>query len=164
MQNRFSCVCHSGVGKRLIWNQLSEDQLISTQSIPPRLFFEVLSPQIAPLSCLLLPKLSTLVDCCLRWVAQHLQAFCKLLAIHCHHIVVVPLSLSNCHRPIAVLKAPQSSSSTVSPTAAAAASSLLPSLLPSPFPSQSPPLPSSLSPSLTTYINVVPSLTSNRHP
>jgi hypothetical protein len=70
--------------------------LISTQSIPPRLLSEVLSPQIAPLSCLLLPKLSTLVDCCLRWVAQHLQAFCKSLATHCHHIVVVPSLLANC--------------------------------------------------------------------
>jgi hypothetical protein len=27
----------------------------------------------------LLPKLSTLVDCCLGWVAQHLQVFCMLL-------------------------------------------------------------------------------------
>jgi hypothetical protein len=138
--------------------------LISTQSICSRLLSEVLSPQITPLSHLLLPKLSTLVDCCLRWVAQHLQAFCKFLATHCHHIVVIPLSLSNRRRPIAILKAPQPSSSTVSPTSAAAASSLLPSPLPLPFPSPSPPLPSSLSPSSTFYINVVPSLTSNRHP
>ncbi len=137
--------------------------MISTQSIPPRLLSEVLFPQIAPLSRLLLPKLSTLVDCCLRWVVQHLQAFCKLLATHHHHIVVVPLLSSNRRRPIAVLKAPQLSSSTVVPTAAAA-SLLLPSPLPSPFPSPSPPLPSSSSPSSMTYINVVPSLTSNRHP
>jgi hypothetical protein len=138
--------------------------LISTQLIPPRLLSEVLSPQIAPLSHCLLPKLSTLVDCCLRWVEQHLQAFCKLLATHCHHIVVVPLSSSNCRCPIAVLEAPQSSSLTVSPTAAAAASSLLPSPLPLPFPSPSPPSPSPLSPSSLTYINVVPLLNSNCRP
>ncbi len=138
--------------------------MISTQSIPPRLLSEVLSPQIAPSSCLLLPKLSTLVDCSLRWVAQHLHAFCKLLATHRHHIVVVPLSLSNCRRPIAILKAPQSSSSTVSPTAAAAASLLLPSPLPLQFTSLSLPSPSLSSPSLMTYINIVPSLTSNCHP
>ncbi len=104
MRNRFPCVCHSEVDERLIWNQLSRNQLISTQSILPRLFSVVLSPQIALLSHLLLPKLSILVDCCLGWVAQHLQAFCMLLATHCHHIVVVPLLLSNCHCPIAVLK------------------------------------------------------------
>jgi hypothetical protein len=44
MQNRFLCVCCSGVGGRLIRNQLSGDQFISTQSIPPELFSEVLSP------------------------------------------------------------------------------------------------------------------------
>ncbi len=60
MQNRFPCICHSGVGGRLIWNQLSGDQLISTQSIPPWLFSEAPSPQIAPLCSLLLHKLSTL--------------------------------------------------------------------------------------------------------
>ncbi len=43
MWNRFLCVCHSGVGRRLIWNWLSGDQLISTQSIPPQLASEVLS-------------------------------------------------------------------------------------------------------------------------
>ena len=64
MWNRFLCVCHSGVGGRLIWNQLSGDQSIFTQSILPQIFSEVLSTQIAPLSHLLLPKLSTLVDCC----------------------------------------------------------------------------------------------------
>ncbi len=138
--------------------------MISTQSIPPRLLSEVLSPQIAPLSCLLLPKLSTLVGCCLRWVAQHLQAFCKLLATHCHHSVIVPLSLSNLCHPIAVLKVPQSSSSTVLPMAAAAASLLLPSPLPSPFPSPSPPSPSLSSPSSLAYIDVVPSSTSTCHP
>ncbi len=37
MRNRMPCVCHSGVGGRLIWNQLSGGQLISTQSIPPRI-------------------------------------------------------------------------------------------------------------------------------
>ncbi len=143
---------------------MSEDQLISTQSIPPRLLSEVISPKIAPLSRLLLPELSTLVDCCLRWMAQHLQAICKLLATHRHHIVVVPLLLSNCRCPIAVLEAPQSSSSTVSPMAAAAASLLLLSPLPLPFLSPSSPLPLSSLPSSMTYINVVPSLTSNRHP
>ncbi len=106
IQNRFSCICHSRVCGKLIWNQLSGDQLISTQSIPPRPVSEVLSPQIAPLSCLLLPKLSTLVDWCLGWVAQHLQAFFMLLAAHCHHIVVIPLSSSNCCCPIAVLETP----------------------------------------------------------
>ncbi len=79
---------------------------ISTQSIPPQLISEFLSPQIAPLSCLILPKLSTLVDCCFGWMAQHLQAFCMLLATHLHHIVAVPSLSSNCRRPIAVLKLP----------------------------------------------------------
>ncbi len=79
---------------------------ISTQSIPPRLISEFLSPKIAHLSHLILPKLSTLVDCCLRWMAQHLQAFCMLLATHRHHIVAVPSSLTNRRRPIAVLESP----------------------------------------------------------
>jgi hypothetical protein len=79
---------------------------ISTQSIPPQLISEFLSPQIAPLSCLILPKLSTLVDFCFGWVAQHLQAFCMSLAAHRHHIVVIPSLLSNRHRPIAVLQLP----------------------------------------------------------
>ncbi len=113
MRNRFPCVCCSGVSGRLIWNQLIGDQLISTQSIPSQLFSEVLSLQITPLSCLLLPKLSTLVDCCLGWVVQHLQAFCMLLAAHCHHIVVIPLLSSNCRCPIAILEFPPSSSSTL---------------------------------------------------
>jgi hypothetical protein len=82
---------------------------ISTKSIPPRLISEFLSPQIAPLSRLILPKLSTLVDCCFGWMAQHLQAFCMSLAIHRHHIVAVPSSLSNCRRPIAVLELPSPS-------------------------------------------------------
>jgi hypothetical protein len=104
MQNRFPCVCCSGVGRRMIWNRLSGDQLISTQSISPQLFPEVLSPQIAPLFCIFLPKLSTLVDFCFGWVAQHLQAFCMSLATHHHHIIVIPLLSSNCHCPIAVLE------------------------------------------------------------
>ncbi len=107
--------------------------MISNQSTPHRLFSEVLSPQIAPLSCLLLPKLSTLVDCCLGLVVQHLQAFCMLLATHCHHINVVPLSLSNLHCSIDVLKSPPPSSLTSLPLAAEAAS--LPAPLPSPWPS-----------------------------
>ncbi len=79
---------------------------ISTQSIPPLLTSEFLSPQIAPLSHLIFPKLSTLVDCCLGWMAQHLQAFCISLATHCHHIVAVPSLLYNCCCTIAVFKLP----------------------------------------------------------
>ncbi len=79
---------------------------ISTQSIPPQLISEFLSPQIAHLSCLILPKLSTLVDCCLGWMAQHLQVFCMLLATHCHHMVAVLSSSSNRRRPIVILKSP----------------------------------------------------------
>jgi hypothetical protein len=82
---------------------------ISTQSIPPRLISEFLSPQIAHLSRLILPKLSTLADCCLGWMAQHLQAFCMLLATHRHHIVAVPSSLSNCRCPMAIFESPSSS-------------------------------------------------------
>ncbi len=74
---------------------------------------------------------STVVDCCLGWVAQHLQAFCILLATHCHHIVVIQLLSSNCCHPIAVLKLPLSSSSTLLLLAVAAASLPLPSPLPS---------------------------------
>jgi hypothetical protein len=109
---------------------------------------EVLSPQIAPLSCLLLPKLSTLVDCCLQWVAQHLYAFCMSLAAHRHHIVFVPLLLSNHHRLIAVYEMPLSSSLTSSPLAVAVALSPLP--LPLPSLPLSPPLP--LLPSLSTLL------------
>jgi hypothetical protein len=86
----------------------------------------------------LLPKLSTLVHCCLRWVALHLQAFCMLLATHHHHIIVVPSLLTNCHCPIAVLEMPLLSSLTSSLSATAAAST--PSLLPLPSPSLPPPL------------------------
>ncbi len=39
-------------------------------------------------------------------MAQHLQAFCMLLATHRHHIVTVPSSLSNCRHPIAILELP----------------------------------------------------------
>ncbi len=42
-------------------------------------------------------------------MAQHLQAFCMLLATHLHHIVAVPSSSSNCRCPIAVLKSPSPS-------------------------------------------------------
>jgi hypothetical protein len=79
---------------------------ISTQSILPQLISEFLSCQIAPLSCLILPKLSTLVGCCLGWMAQHLQPYCMWLATHCHHIVTVPSLLSNCRCPIAIHKLP----------------------------------------------------------
>jgi hypothetical protein len=72
--------------------------------MPPPLISEFLSPLIAPLSCLILQKLSTLVDCCLGWMAQHLQAFCMLLATHHHHILAVPSLLSNRRCPIAVLE------------------------------------------------------------
>jgi hypothetical protein len=99
-------MCLPGVGGRLIWNQLSGDQLISTQSTPPQLFSEVLSSQIAPLYCLLLPKLSTLVDFCLGWMVQYLQVLCMLLAIHCHHIVVGQSLSSNRCRPISILELP----------------------------------------------------------
>jgi hypothetical protein len=129
------CVCCPGVGGRLIWNWLSGDQLISTQSVPPWLFSEVLPPQISPLSCFLLPKLSTLVDCCFGWMAQHLHTFWMLLASHCHLIVVLPLSLSNCHCPIIVLKLPPLTSSTSLPLSAAVASLPSPSPLPLPLPS-----------------------------
>ncbi len=77
---------------------------ISTQSIPPQLISEFLSLQIARLSRLILPKLSTLVDCCFGWMAQHLQALCMLLATHLHHIIAVPSLLANCCRLIAILK------------------------------------------------------------
>ncbi len=99
--------------KSIEWRSIELHSINSTSALS-----EVLSPQIAPLSCLLLPKLSTLVDCCLQWVVQHLQAFCMLLAAHRHHIVVVPSSSSNRRRPIAVLKTPLSSTSTSSPSAA----------------------------------------------
>jgi hypothetical protein len=93
-------------GGRKVDSESIEGRSISTQSIPPRLISEFLSPQIAPLSRLILPKLSTLVDCCLGWMAQHLQPFCMWLATHRHHIVAVPPSLSNCRCPIAVLESP----------------------------------------------------------
>ncbi len=86
--------------------ELIEWRSISIQSIPPRLISEFLSPQIAHLSHLILPKLSTLVDCCFGWMAKHLQAFCMSLATHRHHINAVPLSLSNCCCPIAILESP----------------------------------------------------------
>ncbi len=96
-------------GGRKVDSELIEWRSISTQSIPPRFISEFLSPQIAPLSCLILPKLPTLVDCCLGWMAQHLQPFCMWLATHCHHIVAVSSSLSNGRCPIAVLKSPSPS-------------------------------------------------------
>ncbi len=96
-------------GGRKVDSESIEWRSISTQSIPPRLISEFLSPQIAPLSHLILSKLSTLVDCCLGWMAQHLQPFCMWLATHRHHIVAVPSSLSNCCCPIAILEAPSPS-------------------------------------------------------
>jgi hypothetical protein len=79
---------------------LSGDQLISTQSIPPRLISEVLSPQIAPLSRLLLPKLSTLVDCCLGWVAPSiLHVAGHPSPTHCCHPIVVVQSPLFYHCP-----------------------------------------------------------------
>jgi hypothetical protein len=89
--------------KLIVWRS------ISTQSVPPRLISEFPSPQIAPLSHLILPKLSTLVDCCFGWMVQHLQAFCMSLATHLHHIAAVSSSLSNCRQPIAILESPSPS-------------------------------------------------------
>jgi hypothetical protein len=124
--------------KSIEWRSIDLHSINSTS-----VWSEVLSPQIAPLSHLLLPKLSTLVDCCLQWVAQHLQAFCMLLAAHCHHIVVVPSSSSNRQRHIAVLKMPLLLSSTSSPSAVAVALLPLPSTSPSsPLSPPSPSLPS----------------------
>ncbi len=125
------------MGKKLICYWLSGDEVISTQSIPPWLFSEVLSPQIAPLSHPLLPKLSTLVDCCLEWVVQHMQLFFMLLAAHRHHIIVSPLLLSNCHCPITVFKLLLLLSSTLSLSVAAATSLPLPLPLSSPLSSPS---------------------------
>ncbi len=51
----------------------------------------------------LLPKLSTLVDCCLGRVAQHLQAFCMLLP----PIAITSLSTHCCCR-IAIVQLPSS--------------------------------------------------------
>jgi hypothetical protein len=39
-------------------------------------------------------------------MAQHMQAFCMLLATHRHHIIAVPSSLSNRRCPIAILQSP----------------------------------------------------------
>ena len=78
-----------------------------------------------------------------------LESVLHIAATHCHHIIVVPLLLSNCRCPIAVLELLPSSSSTSSPSAAAAASLL--SL--SPSPSLSHPSPSSPSlPSLSMLL------------
>jgi hypothetical protein len=96
-------------GGRKVDLESIEWKSISTQSIPPRLISEFLSPLIAPLSRLILPKLSALVDCCLGWMALHLQAFCMLLATHRHHIVAIPSSSSNCRPQIAVLELPSPS-------------------------------------------------------
>ena len=49
---------------------------VSTKSPPPWPFSVILSPTIIPLSCLLPPKLSAWVDCCLGWVAQRSRASC----------------------------------------------------------------------------------------
>ncbi len=126
--------------KSIEWRSIDLHSINSTSA-----WSEVLSPQISPLSCLLLPKLSTLVDCCLQWVAQHLQAFCMSLAAHRHHIVIVPSLLSNRCHPIAVLKTPLSSSSTSSLLAVVVVSSPSPSLSPSlPLSPPLPLLPSSL--------------------
>jgi hypothetical protein len=46
-------------------------------------------------------------------VAQHLQAFCKLLTAHCHHIVVIPLLSSNHRCPIVIFESPLLSSLTL---------------------------------------------------
>jgi hypothetical protein len=62
MQNRFPCVYRPGVGGRLIWIWLSGYQWISTQSIPPRLFSEVLSPK-SPLSLV-----SSSPNCHISWL------------------------------------------------------------------------------------------------
>jgi hypothetical protein len=106
MRNRFSCICRSGVGGRLIWNLLCGDQSPLNQFHLDS-FLSFCPPKLPlSLSHLILPKLSTLVDCCFGWMAQHLQAFCMLLATHLHHIVAVPSLLSNHCHPIAVLELP----------------------------------------------------------
>ena len=55
------------------------------------------SPQITPLSPVLLPKLSPLLDYCLGWAAQSSRASCLSLSTHQHPIIAIKSSTSK-HR------------------------------------------------------------------
>ena len=81
--------------------------MISTQSPLPRTFSVIPSPEIVPLSCRLLPKLSTQVDCCLGWGGG--AALASVLRVDGHPspshrrrpivlVAISPLSSDRCRR------------------------------------------------------------------
>ena len=76
----------------ILWSSNSND---STDLPPPRPFSDVPSPKIAPLSRLLLPQQSPLVDCCLGQVAQRSRASCLSLYAHHHPIIIIIKALSS---------------------------------------------------------------------
>jgi hypothetical protein len=73
----------------IIWRSSDLHQIASSSL--SYYVYVILSPKILLLSLLLFPKLSTLVDCCLRWAAQRMRALCMSMAAHHHHVVVVQL-------------------------------------------------------------------------
>ena len=76
----------------ILWSSNSND---STDLPPPRHFSDVPSPKIAPLSRLLLPQQSPLVDSCLGRVAQRSRASCLSLYAHHHPIIIIIKALSS---------------------------------------------------------------------
>ena len=70
----------------IIWRSSDLHQIASSSL--SYYVYVILSPKILLLSLLLFPKLSTLVDCCLRWAAQRMRALCMSMAAHHHHVVV----------------------------------------------------------------------------
>ena len=77
----------------ILWSSNYNDS--STNLPPPRPSSDVPSPKIAPLSHLLLPQQSPLVDCCLGRAAQRSRASCLPLYAHHHHIIIIIKALSS---------------------------------------------------------------------
>ena len=105
MRNRFPCVCRSGVGGRLIWNRLSGDQLISTQSIQPWLGLRFYPPKSPPSLISSSPNIQHwLISAFNGWRSPCKHSACcwppiaiTLLSSHrCHQIAVILLPSSKC--------------------------------------------------------------------
>ncbi len=101
MWNMAPCVCRSGVGRRSIWNQLSGDQLISTQSIPPRLSLRFYPPKL-PLS------LVSSSPNCPHWLIVAFNGWCSTCkhSACCWPPIAITSSSSHCCPPIAIVLLP----------------------------------------------------------
>jgi hypothetical protein len=103
MRNRAPCVCRSGMGGRSIQNQLSGDQLISTQSIPPLLGLRFYPPKSPPSLVSSSPNFPhRLIVAFNGWYSNCKRSACRWPPI------AITSSSSHRRRPIAVVLSPSS--------------------------------------------------------